>query len=197
MKNCKACCYVRKYFQNKIIIKYNLWWSRLEKCVNGYKPDKNISKWVVTDLMEMHVHVFLFTVGAYWAEFVRFHPPQRHQQGEGTTGVIRAVPPPAPCWCCKWVFCFVWGKETAYMDTKTGTKWGINAVCVQLGLRYSRRPPLGHLSWAPEPGEPSSAGWSTVRWLGSMKTKACFPVLQKRKVSSDWPKSFFSIFTSS
>lgn len=155
----------------------------------------NTKNWVVTDLMEMHAHVFLFTVGAYWAEFIRFHPPQRHQQGEGTTGVIRAVPPPAPCWCCKWVFCFIREKDTTYTDTKTGTKWGINAVCVQLGLRYSRRPPLGRPSWAPEPGEPSSAGWSTVRWLGSMKTKSCFPVLQKRKVSSDWPKSFFSIFT--
>lgn len=86
-------------------------------------------------------------------------------------------------------------KRTAYTDAKTGTKWGINAVCVQLGLRYSRKPPSGRPSWAPEPGEPSSAGWSTVRWLGSMKTKSCFPVLQKRKVSSDWPKSFFSIFT--
>lgn len=145
MKNCKACCYVRKYFQNKILL--NIIYDDQDwRSVLMDTNLTNTSKWGVTDLMEMHVHVFLFTVGAYWAEFVRFHPPQRHQQGEGTNGVIRAVPPPAPCWCCKWVFCFVWGKETAYIDTKTVTKWGINAVCVQLGLRYSRRPPLGRLS---------------------------------------------------
>lgn len=43
------------------------------------------------------------TDGADWAEPVRFHPPQRHQQGEGAAVVLRVVPSPAPHWCCKWV----------------------------------------------------------------------------------------------
>lgn len=60
------------------------------------------------------------------------------------------------------------------------------SFCVQLGFRYRWMPLSGHLSWVLEPEEPSSAGWNTVGWQGSMRTNTLCPVLPKRKVGSDW-----------
>lgn len=173
-------------------------------CVWKYNMN-NKDKWNIDERWINGCMSFGFTVGAYWAELVRFHPPQRHQQGEGTASVVRVVPSTTPHWCCKWVCCHVrfekqlkWTLEPKRESTLELTKIKINekwhhmpslqmlSFCVQLGFRYRWMPPSGRLSWVLEPGEPSSAGWNTVGWRGSMRTNTLCPVLPKRKVGSDW-----------
>lgn len=75
-------------------------------CVWKYNMNSK-DKWNIDERWINGCMSFGFTVGAYWAELVRFHPPQRHQQGEGTASVVRVVPSTTPHWCCKWVCCHV------------------------------------------------------------------------------------------
>lgn len=150
---------------------------------------------------------FGFTVGADWAELVRFHPPQRHQQGERTAGVFGAVPSPTAHWCCEWVCCQVRFEKNKKIDTVTkygstleptklkSSKVTTGTVChlhkrylsvMQLVFRSRRIPPSGRPTWPPEPGDLSSAGWSTVGWRGSTRTNPRCSALPKRKVRADW-----------